>query len=144
MKLKKNNSSECIFCKIAKGQIPSTKIHETKNTLAFLDIAPVNKGHTLVIPKKHFSSLQEIPEKELKETIIATKKIAIAIQKALKPDGINLIQSNGSTAGQIIMHFHMHIIPRFENDKAGFKWPKHSYQEGEAQKFQKKIAREIK
>ncbi len=133
----------CIFCKIVKGEIPSSKVYEDEHSLAFLDIAPVHKGHTLVIPKRHFEDLTKIPEKDLQELIKSVKKVSIAVEKAVKADGFNLNISNKKAAGQVIFHAHFHIIPRFEND--GLKlWPKgFNYKEGEMQEFAKKIEKNI-
>ena len=135
---------ECIFCRIASGKIPSAKIYEDKKAIAFLDIAPVNKGHALVVPKKHFSDISDIPEVDLKSVAAAAKKVAAALKKSLKPEGINILQSNGRAAGQVVMHFHMHLIPRYEGDAAGFRWPKHAYKEGEMEKYREKIAGAVK
>src|SRR3989344_1823292 len=122
--------NECIFCKIVKGEIPSSKIYENDKVLAFLDIGPVNKGHTLVIPKEHYTNIYDIPEDILKEVVTAAKKISKAIKKGVNADGININQSNDSSAGQVVMHIHFHIIPRFRDD--GLKlWPQNKYNEGE-------------
>lgn len=134
----------CIFCRIAKGKIPSAKIYEDKKVIAFLDIAPVNKGHALVVPKKHFSDISDISEADLKSVAAAAKKVAVALKKSLKPEGINILQSNGRAAGQVVMHFHLHVIPRFEGDAAGFRWPKRAYSEGEMELYRKKISNKIK
>jgi len=107
---------DCIFCKIAKGEIPSFKIYEDKDIFAFLDIKPFSKGHCLVIPKKHFENIFDIDENTLKKVIVVSKKMSEKIKETLSADGIRLSQSNGKTAGQEIMHFHFHIIPRYEND----------------------------
>ena len=122
----------CIFCKIAKGEIPSYKVYEDKQTLAFLDAAPVSPGHTLVITKKHYANLEEIPEDELGALIKAVKKIGQAIKEGLEAPGYNVQINNDPAAGQVISHIHWHIIPRREND--GLKlWPQGKYGEGEAE-----------
>ncbi len=107
---------DCIFCKIVEGKIHSKKIYETDNSLAFLDIFPINKGHTIIIPKNHYYTLEEIPENELTELFIAVKRIAISIRKKIKVGGYNILQNNFKAAGQVIEHIHIHIIPRNEND----------------------------
>ncbi len=128
----------CIFCKIIKGEIPCTKIHEDENTLAFLDINPINKGHTLIIPKSHHQNLYEIPDILLGEIMSKTKGIAKTVKKVLGADGINIGQNNETAAGQVVFHYHVHIIPRFDND--GLKhWPGHPYLEGEAEEIAEKI-----
>ena len=110
------NDPQCIFCKIVAGDIPSIKIYEDDYTYAFLDIKPVNVGHTLVIPKKHFSNLYEL-ESPYREAIFETaQKVARAIKTGLPTNGINLTMNNDAAAGQIIFHAHVHIIPRYEND----------------------------
>ena len=106
----------CIFCKIISNEIPSQKIFEDGNTFAFLDINPASKGHVLVIPKKHYETLVDVPEEELKQLIVSVKKIAQAILKATKASGFNVLQNNGKVAGQLVNHIHFHVIPRFEND----------------------------
>lgn len=108
--------SNCIFCKIIEGVIPANKVYEDELTFAFLDIRPVNLGHTLVIPKKHFENLFEIPT-EYRDAIMATaQKVAKAIKSELKADGVNLGMNNDEAAGQIIFHAHLHVIPRFKDD----------------------------
>lgn len=104
---------ECIFCKIAMGEISSQKVYEDENFLAFLDINPRNPGHTLVIPKKHYETILEIPDSEAGELFKVVKRIAIAVKKAMQADGISIGQSNERAAGQVIPHVHFHVIPRF-------------------------------
>ena len=110
---------DCIFCKIIAGQIPSFKVFEDEDTLAFLDIKPATKGHTLVIPKQHFENVFDISDMALQKVSVVAKKLSVKIKDALRADGIRLSQSNGTVAGQDIMHFHLHIIPRYENDGLG-------------------------
>ena len=107
----------CIFCKIIKCEIPSKKVYEDNDTLAFLDINPANTGHTIVVPKKHFENIYKIDEDVLESLIKTVKKVATTIKENLKADGINIIQNNGRQAGQIVNHVHFHIIPRFKGDK---------------------------
>ena len=106
----------CLFCKIITGEIPSAKIYEDEDTFAFLDIKPLTKGHTLVIPKKHCQDIFDIDESDAKKVIAVAKKVSEKIKGALKADGIRLSQSNGVAAGQDVMHFHLHVIPRYAND----------------------------
>jgi len=115
--------NDCIFCKIVKGEIPNTTLFENEHVLSFLDIMPAAKGHALVIPKKHYSTLLDMPHGELKDVIEAVQKVATATMVAL-PDmgGFNVLQSNHEVAGQIIPHVHFHIIPRKKNDKLDFAW----------------------
>lgn len=130
--------TDCIFCKIIKKEIPSNIIYEDQNTLAFLDITPINKGHTLVIPKKHYENIYDVPEDILKEITSTTKKVAKAIKSSLNPAGINITQNNEKAAGQDIFHIHFHIIPRYQKD--GYQlWKGKKYEEGEAKEISSKI-----
>jgi len=104
---------ECLFCKIAMGDIPSQKIYEDGEHMAFLDINPRNPGHALVMPKKHYETILEMPDVEAGELFKLVKKIAIAVKKGMKADGISIGQSNERAAGQVIPHVHFHVIPRF-------------------------------
>jgi len=112
----------CIFCKIVSNGIPSYKVYEDDTVLAFLDVKPVSTGHTLVIPKKHFANLYELPDETLSKLSFAVRDLSIKIKKALSADGINIEMNNDTSAGQIIFHAHTHIIPRFKDD--GLRhWP---------------------
>ena len=113
---------DCIFCKIIKGEIPSFKVHEDDKTLAFMDINPVNPGHALVIPKFHASDLLRIPAEWLTATTVAAQKVARAVDKTLKPHGLNLVQANGPGAAQSVMHLHVHVIPRAKGDDLKMNW----------------------
>ena len=112
----------CIFCKIITGDIPSYKLYEDNDTYAFMDINPANEGHALVIPKVHAANVHECGANELAATIITVKKIAGAVEQALSPGGINLVQANGPSAAQSVMHFHMHILPRYPDDGLMLNW----------------------
>lgn len=103
---------ECIFCKIVKGELPSFKVYEDDKVFAFEDINPVSKGHTLVIPKKHAQDLWEIPGEELMAVHIASQKIIRAIKDVLRPVGVACVQLNGRGVNQVVMHYHLHLIPR--------------------------------
>ncbi len=107
---------ECIFCKIVAGDIPSTKVFEDDQVLSFMDINPVGQGHLLIIPKNHYPTLFDIPEADLNAVYGTAKRIATALKGALDMPGLNLIQSNGRAASQIIDHFHLHLIPRWPGD----------------------------
>jgi len=128
----------CIFCKIIKGEIPSTKIYEDDESLAFLDIAPVNIGHTLVIPKQHFENILETPEDTIAHMMKIVKKISHGLE-ALKPDGININMNNKPAAGQMVFHSHIHVIPRYDGDGFGMWHGKRNYNEGEREEIAKKI-----
>jgi histidine triad (HIT) family protein len=107
----------CIFCKILLKQVPSSMIYEDEKVLAFLDIRPLNLGHSLIIPKNHFVDIFDIPEKELAAVHEAAKKLSSAVKNATNADGISIIQQNGKAAGQDVFHFHVHVVPRFLDQK---------------------------
>src|SRR3989344_3470222 len=131
--------TDCLFCKIIAGEIPSTKVYEDDTVIAFLDIHPVNIGHTLVIPKTHHANLYETPDDALAHMIAVVKKLSIAVKGALSADGINIEMNNDPVAGQIIFHTHLHIIPRFSGDSLKH-WPSaREYNEGEADEVAQKI-----
>ncbi|MDD3386719.1 MAG: HIT family protein [Candidatus Pacebacteria bacterium] len=112
---------DCIFCKIISGEIPSYKIYEDDFVFAFLDINPTSLGHTLVVPKKHNKDVFDIEEEYLKRTILISKKIAKKMKEVLDCDGVNVYNNSGASAGQIIFHFHIHVIPRKNGDMVDFK-----------------------
>ncbi|MFW9828863.1 MAG: HIT family protein [Candidatus Thorarchaeota archaeon] len=127
---------DCIFCKIADGEIPSRIIFENELTMAFLDIFPISEGHTIIISKNHHSNLEDIPDFELIELYKVVKKLAYRIHKYLEIDGYNILQNNFSAAGQEINHFHVHIIPRKVGDKKlNVKVPKIQASENELEKI---------
>jgi histidine triad (HIT) family protein len=130
---------DCIFCKIAKGEIPSAKIYEDKDFLAILDINPANKGHTLLITKKHRETLLDIDTAMLKKLMVTAQKLARNMADKLAPDGFNLFVNNGKAAGQVIPHLHVHIVPRYKDDGLEFNWPHKKYEEGELQEFAAKL-----
>ena len=131
---------ECLFCKIVKGELPSSKLYEDEDTLAFLDLFPVNKGHSLVISKEHYENIFDVPEETLSKVSSVMKNVADAVKKGVNADGISIAQSNGKDAGQVISHIHFHIMPRFKDD--GLKlWPQGKYEEGEMDKFKEDISK---
>ncbi|MBF0268175.1 MAG: HIT family protein [Alphaproteobacteria bacterium] len=113
---------DCIFCKIVAGVIPCFKIYEDEHTLAFMDINPVNPGHCLVVPKNHAPNLFESDDADLARTMAVVRKISRAVQKALNPYGLNLLQANGPGAAQSVFHLHLHIIPRERDDDLRMNW----------------------
>ena len=117
---------DCIFCKIVSGELKSWKVYEDDNTLAFFDIAQANKYHTLVIPKKHYVDIYEIPENALKEVIAATKKVTLLYREKLGIDNVQIIQSSGHHAQQDVFHIHFHIVPRHANDRLNVPWRSNS------------------
>ena len=111
--------ANCIFCKIVRGSIPAIKVHEDDDTLTFMDIQPASPGHALVIPKIHAANLMEIADADLSAATRAVQRVARAVRKALAPDGIRIVQTNGKAAGQTVFHYHVHIIPMQEGQKVG-------------------------
>ena len=115
--------ADCIFCKIIDGEIPSVKVYEDEQVYAFMDIMPLTKGHTLLIPKKHREFVYDMTAEEAANLFSAAPKIASAINETFEPAGMNLLNNNGAKAGQSVNHFHLHFIPRYdETDGFGAKW----------------------
>lgn len=106
---------DCIFCKIATGEIPSRKIYEDSDLIAIMDLNPTSKGHSLIIPKEHCTNIYDIDEDIAAKVMKTAKKLATKMTVALNCDGFNLLQNNGETAGQTMFHFHMHLIPRYKD-----------------------------
>jgi len=114
---------DCIFCKIVAGEIPCTRVWEDEQCLAFMDIGPLADGHTLLIPKKHYEVIGEMPPDEVAHLGRQVPGLARAVEEAMAADGLNVLQSNGSVAGQVVGHVHIHFIPRVPNDGLGYRWP---------------------
>ena len=114
--------SDCVFCKIRDGQIPAMRIYDDERTMVIMDINPINSGHCLVIPKAHAATVWDAEPVDLQAAITTAKKIALSIRETLKPDGLNMLQANGPAAFQSVPHYHLHLIPRWENDGKGFDW----------------------
>ncbi|MGC9058605.1 MAG: HIT family protein [Candidatus Nanoarchaeia archaeon] len=130
---------ECVFCKIANGEIPTRMIYSSKDLLAFLDIKPANLGHVLVIPRQHYTYLPQIPQ-ELNASLLELIKVLISAEvEALGAEGVNVLQNNGSAAGQIVPHVHFHIIPRFKDDKVVLDWQPLQFKEEQFEEVQKKL-----
>ena len=113
---------DCVFCKIRDGQIPSTRVYEDERTLVFMDINPLNEGHCLVVTRAHAPTIFDADEADLGAAIATAKRVALAIRKALAPEGLNLLQANGAAAFQSVPHFHLHLVPRWTGDGKGFDW----------------------
>jgi histidine triad (HIT) family protein len=113
---------DCLFCKIVAGEIPSQRVDEDERTVAFMDINPATRGHALVIPRRHVANLLEIEADDLEATIAAAQRLARAVSERLGADGVNLINSCGSSAWQTVFHFHVHVIPRYEGDPLKLPW----------------------
>ena len=115
--------ADCVFCKIRDGQTPSVKVYEDDTTFCIMDINPLNRGHCLIITKVHAATLFESKSDDLAAAVSTARRVARAIKSTLKPDGLNMLQANGAAAFQSVPHFHLHLIPRWNNDGKGFDWP---------------------
>lgn len=124
------SESDCIFCRIAAGQIPAAKVYEDEVLLAFVDIGPVSDGHTLVVPKKHYERLDDCPPELSGQIGSCLGKIAGAVTAAMNSDGYNVLSNNGIAAGQLVKHLHFHIIPRNNGDGVFNRWPSYKYPDG--------------
>ena len=112
----------CIFCKIAAGDIPSATIYEDNDFRVILDIEPASKGHALILPKEHYANLYELSDDLAAKALIVAKKVITKMTGILGCDGYNVVQNNGEAAGQTVFHFHIHLIPRYKDDNSGFGW----------------------
>lgn len=135
--------TDCLFCKIIKGEVPSQKIYEDEFTYAFLDIHPINRGHTLVIPKEHHSNIYNTPQSVFQKVMNTVQLLAPKIKQAIGSEGINIGINNDEAAGQLIFHLHVHIIPRWNND-GHMHWHGNPYQDGELKSMGDIIAQEFK
>lgn len=133
----------CVFCKIINNELPSQKVYEDGFVIAFLDINPVNPGHTLVVPKRHVPDMIEASNEDLSHLIIAGRKVAEAIMKSMGYKAFNIEVNNGAIAGQVVNHLHFHVVPRHEEDGLTH-WPGEKYEEGEMEKVADKIKSELK
>ena len=136
---------DCIFCKIAAGEIPSRKIYEDKDLIAIMDLSPTSKGHSLIIPKEHYTNIYDIDEEIAGKVMKTAKKLATKMTVALNCDGFNLLQNNGETAGQTMFHFHMHLIPRYEGDNAGIAaWKQGTLEDAVKEQIIESVTAELK
>ncbi len=117
--MKKEN---CIFCKLANGEIPTATLYEDENFRVILDASPASKGHALIIPKEHFANLYELDDELAAKALVLAKKMITKLTDILGCDGYNIVQNNGEAAGQTVFHFHLHMIPRYKNDDVGLGW----------------------
>jgi histidine triad (HIT) family protein len=137
------HNPDCIFCKIVTGAIPAAKVLETPEAIAFLDINPVNRGHTLVVPKAHHPHLADIPDAIAAATGALLPRLCRAVRAATGADGLNVIVNNGEATGQTIDHCHWHIIPRFGDDAVNWPWPHSPYIGDELGQMKLRIEREL-
>ncbi len=135
--------ADCIFCQIIRGELPCAKVYEDQRVISFLDINPINAGHTLVLPKRHYATLFDITEDDLQACAAICQKIGSAVFKATKAAGLNYFQNNYRPAGQLIDHIHFHLIPRFHKDNFWTYWPGKPHQQGDLEKVLKKIKAEL-
>ena len=126
--MKDNN---CIFCKLANGEIPTATIYEDEDFRVILDANPAAKGHALILPKEHYANLYELDDELAGKSMILAKKMITKLTKALDCDGYNIVQNNGEAAGQTVFHYHVHMIPRHKDDKVGLGWTMHELTEEE-------------
>lgn len=132
--------NDCLFCKIITGEIPSSKVYEDEKCYAFLDLHPVNIGHTLLVPKAHSENLYTVADEDIAHMATVLKKLSIAIKQAVKADGINIEMNNDPVAGQLIFHTHLHIVPRFEGDGFTHWHGARGYNNGEMTEVAEKIS----
>lgn len=130
---------DCIFCKIVKQEIGCAKIFENDKILVFLDIRPANKGHCLVVPKQHYSTLLDIPDEILAELMVTAKKVCKALSLSCGNGGFNILMNNGVVAGQIVPHAHLHVIPRFKDDEVTINWKPKIYINNEIERIRENI-----
>ena len=133
------HDENCIFCKIANGEISAATLYEDENFRVILDLGPASKGHALVLPKQHYANVYEMPEDLIGKAYIVAKKMAERMTDALGCDGFNILQNNGVTAGQTVFHFHIHLIPRYEGDSVGLHWQAGKLTDEEKEEILKKI-----
>lgn len=112
----------CIFCKIANGEIPAATLYEDDDFRVILDLGPASKGHALILPKEHYANLYELDDEVAAKVLVLAKEMIKKLTDVLGCDGYNLVQNNGEAAGQTVYHFHMHLIPRYEGDHVGLTW----------------------
>ncbi len=127
--------NNCIFCKIAKGEIPCYKLYEDDLFKVFLDLSPTSYGHALIIPKEHYANLFELDDEVASKALVLAKKIGSVMKDTLHCDGLNVLQNNGEIAGQTMFHFHIHLIPRYKDDNTKIIFDQNSLTEENAQKI---------
>jgi histidine triad (HIT) family protein len=115
-------ADDCLFCGIVEGSVPSQKIDEDERTIAFMDISPATRGHALVIPRAHSKDLMEVSDEDLTATMLAARRLAKRMEEVLEPDGFNILNSCGAAAWQTIFHFHVHVVPRYDDDPLELPW----------------------
>src|SRR5688500_12799690 len=115
-------ASDCLFCGIVAGEVPAQIVDSDPHTVAFMDISPATKGHALVVPREHSSDLMDVSDNDLERTMVAARRLARRMREALHPDGFNILNSCGAAAWQTVFHFHVHVVPRYEDDPLELPW----------------------
>lgn len=134
---------DCLFCKIAKGEIHSATVYEDSHFTVILDVNPATKGHCLIIPKEHFDNIYDLDGETVGKLFALATCIARAMKDALKCDGLNLVQNNGEVAGQTVNHFHLHLIPRYEGDGLNLNWPQQEISGEQLEEIRQSIKKSI-
>lgn len=134
---------DCIFCKIANGEIPAATLYEDEDFRVILDLGPASKGHSLILPKKHAANIYELPDETAGKAMILAKKMAGKLTDALNCDGFNIVQNNGEIAGQTVNHFHLHLIPRYEGDGLNLNWPQQEISAEQLEEIRQSIKKSI-
>ena len=134
---------DCIFCKIAAGEVPCAKLLEDDRALAFLDIGPLAEGHALLIPKAHYVTVDEMPGEDAAAVLKHLPALVAAVRKAVGCEGVNVLQNNGRVANQLVQHVHFHVIPRSPGDEFHFNWPAGAYPEGRLAELAEVVKRSL-
>ncbi len=129
----------CIFCKIANGTVPSKTIYEDEDFRVILDLGPATKGHALILPKQHSANLYELPDETAAKVMVLAKKMAAGMTEKLQCDGFNIVQNNGEVAGQTVMHYHLHLIPRYQDDGQKILWRPNEVSQEELEQIKEKL-----
>lgn len=137
------NKDDCIFCRIANGALPSATVYENSDFRVILDIAPASKGHALIITKEHFKNIYEIDADTAAKLFSLATEVARAMKSELHCDGLNIVQNNGEAAGQTVPHFHLHLVPRYENDNVNIKWEPGESEENQLAELAKALRKRI-
>jgi histidine triad (HIT) family protein len=133
--------ADCVFCSIVAGKIPSARVYEDEHVLAFFDINPLAEGHTLLIPRRHYETIYEMPSEVTAGLCGVLPRLARAVRAAVNAQGINILQNNGSCSGQVVMHVHFHIIPRVPGDGLGYRWPAGKYPGGRLEEVHNRVTK---
>ena len=138
------SSTDCVFCRIVAGQIPARTILATDAAVAFLDVAPLAEGHTLLIPRRHVVRVEDLPDSDAAELARLLPRLARAIRAACGSPGLNILQNNGPEAGQVVGHLHIHLIPRRASDGLGYRWNAGAYAPGRAEAMHQAVCDALK